>query len=148
MPSLVLLAMLVFQSASAPPPDATVDAILGIQIGTPLADARRILAPLGRSDTRESPASVKEVWRLEGTGFDWIALRANAKGQVVWITGHRRPGREIPFDAIGTAPGVATESIAIWHVNGAHRSERLTLRGANRRAQVVTLLEVEGGQSP
>jgi hypothetical protein len=131
------------QAASPPPAEATVEAILGIQIGTPLADARKTLAPLGRSDTRESAASTKEVWHLDGTGFEWIALKADAKGRVVWITGHRRAGREIPFDAIGLAPGVATDSIAIWHVNGEFQSERLTLRGANRRAQVVTLLEVK-----
>ncbi len=123
--------------------EVTQRAILGVEVGMSLSDARDRLRPLGRSDAREVTTGMKQVWKLDQTGFEWIALRSDADGRVVWITGHRRSGHELPFDAIGTPPRTQTDSMAIWHVDGRFAAERLTLRGSGRRAQVVTLAAVK-----
>lgn len=139
----ILGCLVMMQQPAAVDPGVTVNAILGVEVGMTLADARDRLRPLGRSEAREVRAGMKQVWKLDGTGFEWIALRSDAEGRVVWITGHRRPGQELPFDAIGTAARTATDDTAIWNVDGTYSGLRLTLRGAKRRAQVVTLVAVK-----
>lgn len=122
------------------PPEFTMTALFGIEIGTSGDDAARSLSPLGTRDAREEAGRTHEVWRLEGTGFAWIALRLDAERRVVWITGHRRPGHEIPFERFSGKPAVKTDGIAIWHVAGSHGVQRLTLRGSGGRAQVLTFV--------
>lgn len=136
------VALMFLASGATAAPDATLTSILGIEIGTASAQVHRLLAPLGVRDAREDEGSTKEVWRLTETGFAWIALKMDADGRVVWITGHRRKGQEIPFDTFVKKPDVDAGTIAIWHVNGTHSAQRMTLRGAGRRAQVITLVDV------
>ena len=143
--ALMVVALGLGESAAAPSRavDLTLTGILGIEIGTPVADARRILDASGdgnRRGTRDGGS--KEAWTFATGPYDWIALRAGSDGRVRWITGRRRAGSEVPFGALPTPPDVATDAIAIWHVTGAIAPARLTLRGTAGRAQVVTLLAV------
>jgi hypothetical protein len=140
---LIVIGWLTMQSpAVARDAEVTSTAILGIEVGMTLAAASDRLQPLGRSDARRVTAGMKQVWKLDTTGFEWIALRTDADDRVVWITGHRRSGQELPFESITSAPRSASDSKAVWHVEGTYRGQRLTLSGAKRRAQVVTLMAV------
>jgi hypothetical protein len=140
---LIMIGWLTMQTpAAAREAEVTSTAILGVEVGMTLADARDRLQPFGRSDARRVTAGIKQVWKLDTTGFEWIALRTDADGRVVWITGHRRGGQELPFESIAPAPLTANDSTAVWHVEGTYRGQRLTLSGAKRRAQVVTLMAV------
>jgi hypothetical protein len=140
---MILAALLIVFASAGPAPDVSPGAILGIEAGMPAEDARRILAPLGRSESRALSAGTKEVWKFETGGYEWIAFRSDARGRIVWLTGRRRAGQEISFDALPAAPAVATDSIAIFHSKGTYGGQRLTLRGARRAALVVTLAVVE-----
>jgi hypothetical protein len=139
----MMYALMMILALAAPPQAApeevTMTRLLGIEIGTTADEAARILLPLGTRDAKEEGGRIHEVWRLEGTGFAWVAFRLDAKRRVVWITGHRRPGHEVPFDRFSGEPAVKTDAIAIWHVKGTHTDQRLTVRGSNGRAQVLTL---------
>jgi hypothetical protein len=74
------------------------------------------------------------------TGFAWIAMRIGADGRVQWITAHRRPGAEIPFDRLARESAASdTGSVAIWYVSDGAGTVRVTARGRGRRAQVITL---------
>jgi len=126
--------------------ELTVSDVLGIEMGMPIERARELLTVHGRRESRPTrDGGTKEVWRLERTGFDWIAMKAGADGRLVWLTGHRRPGYEVAFDSVEGVPRLATDSIAIWHATGRYAPQRLTLRGRHRRAEVVTLAEVPDG---
>ena len=126
------------------PPDLTLSGIFGLEIGMPVADARAILDQAGRGEKRATrDGGSKEAWTFASGAYSWIALRAGADGRVRWITGQRRAGSEVPFEALGRPPEVATDAIAIWHVGPAAAPARLTLRGTGRRARTVTLLAVQ-----
>jgi hypothetical protein len=122
--------------------EVTTSAVLGIELGMTIDEARTILARHGSQDSRPTrEGGTKEVWRLSRTGFDWIAIKANANGRLVWITGHRRTGKALPFDVVGAPPDVSTTDTAVWHRPGRFAPQKLTLRGRERRAEVVTLTE-------
>jgi hypothetical protein len=125
-------------------PEVTSAAILGIEMGMSIAEARAILAPLGTPDSRPTrEGGTKEVWRLTRTGFEWIAMKADNSGRLVWLTGHRRRGHELKFADVTGDATVATGDTAIWHTVGRRTPQRLTLRGRHQLAQVVTLAEVQ-----
>ena len=80
------------------PPEVTANAILGIEIGMPIERVREIVADFGTPDSRPTrDGGTKEVWRLTRTGFAWLAMKANRDGRLVWLTGHRRSGQEVPL---------------------------------------------------
>ena len=123
--------------------EATLDGILGVSVGMTAGEARSRLALLGSGDSRRTrDGGLKEVWRLDGSGFAWIAFKADADGRLVWVTGHRRPGHDMAFDRLASrVPDTRTDSIAIWHVEGAGGQHvRVTARGRHQRAQVLTLM--------
>ena len=145
--TIVLLLLTASTPASAPRgrplPEATLQGILGVNVGMAVADVRHRLAPLGVVDSRPTrDGGTKEVWRFKDTGFSWVAIRSAADGHVIWLTGYRRDGEEIPFDQLTSIrPNTDTDSIAIWHVEGANgQTVRVTARGRHRRAQVLTLM--------
>ena len=148
----VLLVAAPIAATPAPQPataEVTTYAVLGIELGMTIEEARSVLSRFGTQDsaptTEDGP---HEVWRLSQTGFDWIAIKANAKGRLVWLTGHRRAGETLPFEGVGAAPHVSTGDTAVWHSSGRFALQKLTLRGRQRRAQVVTLTESVPGMTP
>jgi hypothetical protein len=141
---LLMFTLALAQAAPSPvSPEVTAAAVLGIEVGMPIAAARKILMPLGVPDSRPTrEGGTKEVWRLNRTGFAWMALKADHTGRLVWLTGHRRSGNEVAFDSVGGTPQIATDDTAMWHTTGRDAQQRLTLRGRLRAGQVVTLAEV------
>lgn len=130
-------------SPASQPAPAPADALLGLEIGMEIEEARGMLARLGEPDSRPTrEGGTKEVWRLVGTDFAWVAMKADGRGRLLWITGHRRKGHELPFAVVSASPQLATDDTAIWHTTGRHAAQRLTLKGRGRMAQVVTLSEV------
>ncbi len=131
------------------PPEVTTHAILGIEIGMPIERVREIVADFGTPDSRPTrDGGTKEVWRLTRTGFAWLAMKANRDGRLVWLTGHRRSGQEVPFDAVGAPPSLATHDTGVWNSQAQSGPLQLTLRGRNRAALVVTLSEVKSAVEP
>jgi hypothetical protein len=141
---LFLFAYALAQAARQPlAPEVTAAAVLGIEMGMPIEAVREVLRPLGVPDSRPTrEGGTKEVWRLNRTGFAWMALKADNTGRLVWLTGHRRSGNEVAFDSVGGTPQIATDDTAMWHTTGREAQQRLTLRGRLRAGQVVTLAAV------
>src|SRR5215471_3631523 len=70
------------------------DSILGVLIGTSLADAEKKLERLSITgehptdkDEDERERGTKRAWRLKGTDYTSIALQTAEKARVVWVTG-------------------------------------------------------------
>jgi hypothetical protein len=98
----------------ASPPDAAgsrhrvLDSILGIRVGSSLADARARLEPLAVPQVGQPEEEEKEdreegrtkAWNLKSTEYKSVALKVNDADRVVWITGFLRPGKEIPFSKL------------------------------------------------
>jgi hypothetical protein len=140
----------------ASPPDAAgsrprmLDSILGIRVGSTLADARARLAPLAVQQVGQPEEDEKEereegrtkAWTLKSSEYKSVALKVNDADRVVWITGFVRPGKEIPFSRLGdlSIADRATDSQAIWNVRTPSGGYRLVARGQNRKARVVSLL--------
>ena len=131
------------------------DSILGVRIGTSLEGARKKLEPLSIASDRETDTDEdndedkdeggsKRLWRLKGTNYSSVALKTNAKGRVVWLTGFVRPGKELLFSELGdTSLAVrATDSQAIWNVARPDGGYRLVAKGQNGRARVIYLLSL------
>ncbi len=140
----LLLLMPVFTVAQEEGTGARIaDSVLGVRIGAPLDEARAKLDPLGTNggrDTREGGR--KEAYVLKETDYLHIAFKTNRQGEVVWISGFVRPGKEIPFSELGDLALAkdATDSQAIWNVQTAEGGYRLVAKGQNGRARVVYLL--------
>jgi hypothetical protein len=126
------------------------DSILGIRIGSSLAEASARLDPLafregreGEEEEREREEGRKKAWTLKRTEYQSVALKVNDTDRVVWITGFLRPGKEIPFSRLGDLSlARATDSIVIWNVPTPEGGYRLVARGRGRRATVISLLSL------
>ena len=127
------------------------DSILGIRIGSSLADAQARLDPVAVRQGQEPESEEKEgrgegrkkAWALKSTEYRSVALKADDADRVVWISGFVRPGREIPFSRLGDlSTARATDSIAIWNVRTPEGGYRLVARGRGRRASVISLLSL------
>jgi hypothetical protein len=127
------------------------DSILGIRIGSTLADASTRLDPLAIRREREAEEEEPEreegrqkAWMLKSTEYRSVALKVNDADRVVWITGFVRPGKEIPFSRLGDlSTARVNDSIAIWNVRTPAGSYRLVARGRGRRATVISLLSLD-----
>jgi hypothetical protein len=143
----------------APPPDVAgsrhrvLDSILGIRVGSSLADARALLEPRSIRQGEEPETEEKEghgegrtkAWTLKDSEYQSVALKVNDAEKVVWITGFLRPGKEIPFSRLGD-PSIAvraTDSQAIWNVATPEGGYRLVGRGRNGTAHVVSLISLK-----
>lgn len=84
----------------------------------------------------------QEAWTLRGTPYARVALAADDKGHVLWITGFVRPGQEMPFAQLGdTNLAAATSpSFAVWNVIIPHKLYRVVARGNRGKASVVSML--------
>ena len=138
-----LVTAAVFALATIGEPLRVQDAILGVKVGTSAAEVQTKLGSLGAGESRPTrDGGSKHVWTLNATQFSSLALRLNAAGRVVWITGFARPGREVPFNELGDVTRARTVSAAavVWHVARADGGYRLIARGSDRRANTVSLL--------
>jgi hypothetical protein len=118
--------------------------ILGVRIGSTLAEARARLGTLGTLDGRDTrDGGRKETVTLNGGRYGTVAFRTDASGRVVWVTGFVRPGQEIPFEELGERKLAArwTESAATWDPPGP-TPYRVLAKGSAGKARVVTLLLV------
>jgi hypothetical protein len=142
---LMLIALFLPHIAVAQKRSQVEGSILGVSVGARLDEARVRLDRIGTSDGRTTrDGGRKEAWHLRETAFASIALKADAKGRVVWVSGFLRPGREIPFDKLGEltlAEGV-TGTQAIWNVETPSGGYRLVAKGQNGKAGVVYLLSL------
>lgn len=124
----------------------TVDAFLGVRIGTDLNDARNALAKFGTGGGRDTrDGGRKEAWTLEGTDYSTLAFKTDGRGKVVWVSAFVRPTKEVQFSKLGEAKAAAviTDSEAIWNVKNPNTTYRLVAKGANGKAQVIYLLSLE-----
>jgi hypothetical protein len=141
----MLIALLLPHIAVAQKRSQVEDSILGVRIGATFNEARAQLDHIGTSAGRTTrDGGRKEAWNLRETDFSNIALKTDAKGNVVWVSGFLRPGREIPFDKLGelTLAKGATDSQAIWNVETPAGGYRLVAKGQNGKAGVVYLLSL------
>jgi hypothetical protein len=127
------------------------DSILGVRIGMSLEDARKQLEPLSipaaratNTDEDDDEGGTKRYWSMKGTNYSSVALKTNAKGLVVWVTGFVRPSKELLFSELGdTSLAVrATDSQAIWNVATKNGGYRLVVKGQNGRARVIYFLSL------
>ena len=140
---MVLLTAVVLAAAVSAEGIRVQDAILAVRIGSAASEVQSKLGPLGTVDSRPTrDGGVKQVWTLEGTSFSSLALKLNAAGRVVWVTGFVRPGREIPFKELGDLERASNASAVrvVWNVPTADGGYRLLARGSDRRARTVSLL--------
>ena len=122
------------------------DAILGVRVGSVAADVQAKLSPRGTGESRPTrDGGNKQVWSLNGTPFSSLALKVNAAGRVVWVTGFVRPGQEIPFKELGdlVRANAASATRVVWDVPTAG-GYRLIARGSGGRARTVSLLSFDG----
>lgn len=143
---LALLLLLLPSLAAAQQSRARVAAsISGVSIGASLDEAQTRLDRLGQSGGRATRDGGRKVaWQMKETEFSYLALRADKKGKIVWISGFLRPGKELPFSALGD-PKLAhsmTASQAIWNVETPEGGYRLVAKGLNGKATVVYLLSL------
>ena len=119
------------------------DSLLGVRVGSAAADVRTKLTPHGKNESRPTrDGGSKQVWTLTGTRFSSLALKLDAQGRVVWVTGFVRTGEEVPFADLGdlTRARAASDAGVVWHVARANGGYRLIARGRERRAQTISLL--------
>jgi hypothetical protein len=141
-PALILLAAAAAPAQERPAPAGE---LLGVRVGMPLGEARALLDRLGTGGGRDTRSGGrKEVWALSGTDFQYVSLKADGRGRVVWVSGFVRPERAIPFDRLGDvgAAAEASGSVAIWNVAAGPTPYRLVAKGRDGRAAVVYLLDL------
>ena len=133
--------------------------ILGLAIGSTMAEARERLDPL--QVPTEYIADEKEesgrrlYWKLKETDYEWIMAWGSASGRITGIRGVFRPERAKPFGEIGdlnSAASVAPDRVK-WNLrttDGAYF--RLIAQGAEQRATTVYMFSIQlpderGGQT-
>lgn len=153
-PAFFLLALFLLSpvvTAQTGKPARVNDSILGVRIGASLEAVREKLEPLSMvsdgptdKDEDKDERGHKQVWRLKGTNYTYIALKTNDRGRVVWVTGFVRPSKELPFSSLGDTSLAlrATDSQAIWNVATKNGGYRLVAKGQNGRARVIYLLSL------
>lgn len=143
----MMVAIAVFLAVLAAPETPRVqDAILGVRVGSTAAEVQTTLGPRGTPETRPTrDGGNKQVWTLDGTPFSSLALKTDAAGRVVWVTGFVRAGQEIPFKAFGDLARARSSSPSrvMWDVPTARGGYRLIARGSGRNAQTVSLLSFD-----
>ena len=128
------------------------DSILGIRVGSSFEEARarfdpravRQLRGLEEDEKSEREGGRTKAWTLKDSEYGSVALKMNEAEKVVWITGFLRPGREIPFSALGDLATAArvTDSLVVWNVATPSGNYRLVGKGEKGRARVVSLLSL------
>jgi hypothetical protein len=146
--ALYAMALALTPLSAQAPPAAAADTILGVRIGMTLDEAQAQLGRLGTRAGRElRDGGHKEAWTLKATDYGSVALRTDARGRVVWITGFRRAGQEAPFSEFGdlSRATLHDRARAVWDIRNERPGYRLMVRGNDGKAQVVTLLAMPPG---
>jgi hypothetical protein len=121
-------------------------AIHAVTVGARLEAVRAGIDAAAPSEARATrDGGRKEVWRFAEGDYAWIAVKADAAGVVTWITGARRGGRELTFEALVErlgAPAVASDVEAVWYPAGPAPA-RLIAKGRNRRASILTMIALD-----
>jgi hypothetical protein len=141
-----------------------IDSILGVRIGSTLAEARSKLKGLGtlggqeekkgegeaQSEPEEKLEGVrKEAWALKKTDYAYIVYRTDLQGRVIWVSGFVRPGREIPFKKLGdiNQATAKTDSQIAWTVEQPGGGYRLVAKGPSGKARIVYLFSLAAGRA-
>ncbi len=118
--------------------------ILGLTIGTPIAEARAKLDPLrmaAESAPDEKARSGKRLyWKLRETNYDWVMAWANDDGRITRLRAVLRPDHAKPFSEIGDlrTAASANDRGAKWNLRQRDGTAfRLIAHGAAGRAQTV-----------
>jgi hypothetical protein len=140
-------------------PMRVIDSILGAGIGKNVESVSKKLDRLTNDKRKESgeeneegeerEGGRKEAWTLTSNRYATIALKADERGRIVWVTGFVRPGKEIPFSELGdlSSATTSTDAIAIWNVATPAGGYRLVAKGQDGRARVVSLLSLAAQQT-
>jgi hypothetical protein len=132
------------QTPAADDTIASTGLILGVGIGTSMADARAMLDPL-RAPAEHEPdakeqAGTRVYWKLAGTEYDWIIAWANKAGQITRIRANPPPEKPKPFAEIGDPAHAASiqPQQMMWNVERpGGMSYRLIAQGNDRLAKSV-----------
>lgn len=128
--------------------------ILGVELGSTLEKAHARLDPLNdparppkeQKEREEGSIEHKVLWQLKATDYSSIYVKADREGQIEYITGFLRPGRELPFEKVGEvakAP-VRSETTVVWDVLRRKRKPmRVVATGQKSRASVIKLFVVK-----
>lgn len=124
------------------------DSILGVSLASTPADVAAKLSPLGRVErrpTRDGDGGSKESWALTGTRFSYLVIRSSRDGRIMWLTAFLREGQELPFVELAD-PAQAehvSEKTAAWNVKTPQGTYRLSAKGRQGKAQVISLYPSE-----
>jgi len=115
------------------------DGILGIHVGDKLADVHKRIALLGR----HSATKDKEVWTLESGDYSTVVFQLDDDREVEWVTAFVRPGRNVAFSTLGDLKSAkANDNQAIWSFPTKEGGYRLSAKGTQQMANVVTLMKL------
>lgn len=137
--------------------------ILGVTVGTSLADARLRFSkfadaehpPKVEGDGSVAAAEREEsehkiLWELSKSDFATAFIKLDGHDRVTYVQGKFRPGKEVAFTKIGElnkAP-VATPNIIAWDVVRNDRPLiRVVAEGMVQRANTLTIFQVHHGRA-
>ena len=125
--------------------------LLGIEVGSKIDAARHQLEKwIDPSYPSKEPAENEEgernvLWKLNGTDFASIFVKADEANRINYMIGVLRPGKEIPFEKVGEvekAP-VRTDREIAWDVVRPNKSLiRVVANGSNGKAASITIFAV------
>jgi hypothetical protein len=128
--------------------------ILGLKLGSTLEQAHEKLDKL--CDAAHRPKEEKEeeseegeqkvLWELARTDYSFIFVKANEKGQITYLSGFLRPGKEIPFARVGEpnkAP-VRNPTTIAWDVLRQNQPHfRVVASGKDAKASSIMIFVVK-----
>jgi hypothetical protein len=129
--------------------------VFGIELDSPLEMAHAKLDSLGdpakppmeaKKDAGDDEEGHKVVWQLAKSDFSSIYVKADREKRITYIMGSLRNGKELPFDKIGElnkAPVLSNSTVAWDVVRPGRPLIRVIARGANRKAESITLFIVK-----
>lgn len=150
-PAALVIALLLSSSsaAAAEKVKPAQTSLLGVRVGMTLDEARSLLDAAGTSDMPATPEigsrGIKIAWMMPEGTFSNVALKADRKGRVVWVTGFVRPGNEVRFTELGelSTAARATDVEMIWNFRTPEGSRRVVAKGQGGKASVITIMSTE-----
>ena len=125
--------------------------LLGLELGSDFEGAQRQLdkwidpSPRSKAPAEEEEGERKVLWKLNGTDFASIFVKANEQNRITYMLGVLRSGKEIPFFEIGEvekAP-IRTDQQIAWDILRPNRPLiRVVASGSHGKAASITIFEV------